>query len=83
MPIDTAQKRRAVGALPHLPLGINQTPDVAKPVAWRQTAGWGYMGINPNPPPPVVPTFRDKFTLGTKESLGVTVDPTVGGWWGH
>lgn len=37
------------------------------------------------PPPSVTPVgaFRDKVTLGTKESIGITSDPTLGGWWGQ
>lgn len=37
------------------------------------------------PPPSVAVTVEghDKTTLGTKESTGITLDPTLGGWWGH
>ena len=31
--------------------------------------------------PPGGGAGRDKFTLGTKESLSVTSDPTIGGRW--
>lgn len=45
MAIDTAAKRQNVAGMPCLPLGPGVTPDAAKPVAWRQQAGWGYGGI--------------------------------------
>lgn len=37
-------------------------------------------GGTPTPPTPGVANV-DKFTLGTKESLSVTVQPTIGGSW--
>ena len=36
--------------------------------------------LDPIPNPPVVGILDDKFHLGTKESLGVTQQPTLGGW---
>lgn len=82
MPIDSALKRRSAGGVPFHVLGPGVTPDATAPVAWRVSSGWSYAGISPSPP--VTPSaLRDKFTLGTKESLGVTGMPTVGGWWGY
>ena len=45
MAIDSALKRRSAAGLPGLPLGPGVTPDAARPLAWRQSAGWGYAGI--------------------------------------
>jgi len=52
MAVDTAEKRRSVGGVPYLPLGVNVTPNVAKDVQWRQQAAWSYSGIAPAPPTP-------------------------------
>jgi hypothetical protein len=80
MAIDTATKRRSVSGIPHHPLGVGITPDVTKPAGWRATAAWGYFGITPNPPV-VGAAFVDLVTLGTKPSMGVTLEPTIGGRW--
>lgn len=41
------------------------------------------LGAGPAAPPvPTTAVASEKFTLGTKESVGVTGTPTVGGWWG-
>lgn len=54
MAIDTAQKRASAGSLfPGLP--ITQTPDAAKDQAWRQDAGWGYVGLLVSAPPAILP----------------------------
>lgn len=36
--------------------------------------------LEPIPNPPIVGVIDDKFHLGSKESLGVTNQPTLGGW---
>ncbi len=41
---------------------------------------WYKIGADPVPGTGNAPS--DKFTLGTKESLGITGVPTIGGWWG-
>jgi len=45
VPIDTAAKRRSVATVAGMPRPVGQTPDAAKGQAWRQAAGWGYLGI--------------------------------------
>ena len=45
MAIDTAAKRRSASGVGHRIGGRGVTPNAAKPVAWRQQAGWGYSGI--------------------------------------
>lgn len=82
MAIDTALKRRSAGGVPHHPLGVNVTPDVSKPVAWRATSAWSYAGIAPAPPP-VGTALRDKFSLGTKGYFDAGPDAALGGGWGH
>lgn len=45
----------------------------------------GYFAEGPGqetPPPPTAGVLQDKFTLGTKESVTVTIQPTLGGRWG-
>ena len=80
MPIDSAEKRRSAGGVGFWVVGPGVTPNVAKDAEWRQQAGWGYSGIPITPPVPGV-AMREKFTLGTKESLSVTGDPVIGGPW--
>ena len=41
---------------------------------------FSYGTLDPIPNPPIVGILDDKFHLGTKESLGVTQQPTLGGW---
>ena len=80
MAIDTAAKRRAISGIYTGLVAVGVTPSAIPDAAWRQQAGWGYSGIAVNPPV-VVSDIDDKFTLGTKESLSVTRQPTVGGRW--
>lgn len=54
MAIDSAEKRRNIAALWTGFTAVGVTPDALKGAAWRQEAGWGYMGIpaaGPAPPP--------------------------------
>lgn len=80
MAIDTAAKRMTVGGVPFLPLGVNVFPGTTGTILGRAAAAWTYANHTPTPPTPG-DTFVDKFTLGTKESLGVTGQPTIGGRW--
>lgn len=82
MAIDTAAKRKAISGIYTGLVAVGVTPNAAPDEAWRQQAGWGYSGIAVNPPPPPAETVQDKFTLGSKESMGVTPTPTIGGRWG-
>ena len=45
MAIDSAAKRRALSGVIAGLLLVGATPDVLKPIGWRQNAGWGYSGI--------------------------------------
>lgn len=45
MAIDTAAKRRAVAGLLGYVLGPGVTPSATPDAAWRQTVGYGYLGI--------------------------------------
>lgn len=45
MAIDTAAKRKAISGILSGLLLVGVTPDVLKPIGWRQNAGWGYSGI--------------------------------------
>lgn len=55
MPIDTAAKRRSAADVGFLPLTPGVTPNATKPLAWRQSVAWGYLGVptgnTPIPPP--------------------------------
>lgn len=67
MAIDTAEKRRSVAGLPHLPMGWCVTSNAAKDAEWRQQAGWGYSGIAasaPAPPPAYTPQGRFVANVG-------------------
>lgn len=50
MAIDSALKRRSIGGIPFIPLGVNVTPNASKPIAWRVSVSWSYAGITPTPP---------------------------------
>lgn len=43
--IDSAEKRRAAGGVPFLPLGPGVTPNASKDAEWRAQAGWSYSGF--------------------------------------
>jgi len=43
--IDTAEKRKAVAAIPGIPFAVSVTPNATPDQEWRQEAGWGYPGI--------------------------------------
>ncbi len=45
MPIDTAAKRRSAGGVGYWVVGPGVTPNAARPQGWRQSSGWGYLGI--------------------------------------
>ena len=45
MAIDTAEKRKAVAAIPGIPFAVSVTPNATPDQEWRQEAGWGYPGI--------------------------------------
>ena len=77
MAVDTFAKRMAVGGVPFLPLGVNVFPGTTGTTAGRAAAAWNY--VTGTPPPPAAGGQDDKFTLGTKESLSVTQQPTLGG----
>jgi hypothetical protein len=79
MPVDTFAKRMAVGGVPLSCLGPNVFPGTTNTVLGRGAAAWNYATVEP--PPPVAGDQQDKFTLGTKESLSVTSQPTIGGRW--
>ena len=50
MPIDSAAKRRNISALHAAFTIVGVTPDLLKPVDWRQAVGWGYLGVSPSDP---------------------------------
>jgi len=56
MAIDTAKKRRNISALHTAITIVGVTPDTLKPVAWRQSVGWGYLGVTPSLPPVEIPS---------------------------
>lgn len=59
MAIDTAAKRRALSGVITGFLLVGVTPDVLKPIEWRQNAGWGYSGIAADAPAaPVVAAYE-------------------------
>lgn len=63
MAIDSAKKRKGVGGIPFIPLGVNQTPNASKDGFWRQTAAWGYGGISVGPVAETgIPKFRGLLT---------------------
>jgi hypothetical protein len=45
MAIDSRAKRASIAGIITGVMPVGVTPDVAKPQAWRQSAGWGYYGI--------------------------------------
>ena len=59
MAIDSALKRRAVAGISNY-IHPSVTPDVTKPVGWRQSVAWGYLGISPITP--VVSAFWNAMT---------------------
>ncbi len=60
MSIDTAAKRRNISGLMAGISIVGVTPDSAKPLAWRQQAGWGYSGV-PVGAPVVVVTIKTNY----------------------
>lgn len=50
MALDTPLKRRSGSAVGRRAPGAGVTPDALMPVAWRQSAAWGYAGIAPAAP---------------------------------
>lgn len=60
---------------PMLPAGSFRGP---QPLAPRLPAG---ILVDASVPVVLTGAFRDKFTIGTKESLSVTGDPVIGGPW--
>ncbi len=82
MAIDSAEKRRAAGGTPAIPLTPGVTPNVAKPAAWRAQSGWDYAYAGT--PPPSGGTGRDRVSLGVVDALATGPDPALGGnAWGH
>jgi hypothetical protein len=80
MAIDTRSKRASIlglisGTALTLPLsdGVISQGD-------RQHVALTYAGLTAGVPPVVVAGGPDVIHLGTKESLGVTSHPTIGGW---
>ena len=47
MPIDSAAKRRNISGLYTAITIVGVTPNPVKDIDWRQSAGWGYLGISP------------------------------------
>lgn len=78
MPIDTLGKRMAAAGVPFLPLGVNVEPGSLATTLGRAATAWSYLVVAVPPTPGT--SRRDTITLGTKESLAVTPDPTLGGW---
>lgn len=78
MAIDTAAKRRAAGGVAFLPVGPGVTPNVAKPVTWRQQAAWSYSGIAPFTPA-TGSNGENLIALAPKNTIGVVQQPTLGG----
>jgi hypothetical protein len=79
MAIDTAEKRRSAAGVAFWVVGPGVTPNLAKDVEWRAESAWSYSGVAPAPPVPGAGAVDELFTLGTKESLSVTQQPTLGG----
>lgn len=46
MAIDSAAKRRSAAVVAMVWMAPGITPNATKPVAWRQSVGWGYQGID-------------------------------------
>ena len=78
MAIDTAAKRRSASGILTGIVSVAQTPDAAQPVAWRQNAGWGYVGIPATPIPPGSGVLLDATILGGAGTWG-TPPGTLGG----
>ena len=78
MAVDTFAKRMAVSGVPLATLGPGVFPGTTGTPQGRGAAAWNYTPVAFAPP---AVTGREKFTLGTKESMDVTVDPTLGGRW--
>ena len=51
MAVDSALKRKSISGVGWLIPGV--TPNVAKPLVWRQASGWSYNGISVGAPPAV------------------------------
>jgi len=47
MPIDNAEKRKAVAGIITGVLPVSVTPNASQDKEWRTQAGWGYSGIPP------------------------------------
>jgi len=77
MPVDSLTKRRAVAHIKRPGNGV--TPGSTGTTLGRSAIAWSYSPAAPIPPPPGTGAHREKFTLGTKESLSVTGEPTLGG----
>lgn len=81
MAINNAEKRRSISGIAMQPWAApGVTPNILKDAQWRAQSAWSYSGLIPDPPVGGV-IGPDKITLGTKESLGITVYPTVGSRW--
>lgn len=80
MAIDTFAKRMVVAGVPMSALGPNVFPGTTSTILGRTAAAWNYSNFTPTPPAGGN-SNTDKFTVGTKESLGVTGQPTIGGPW--
>ena len=79
MAVDSFAKRMTVAGVPMSALGPNVFPGTTGTALGRGAAAWNYLTSAPTPP--AAGLLRDKFTLGTKESLSVTNDPVLGGPW--
>lgn len=68
MAIDTALKRRSAGAVGRRAPGAGVTPDALKPVAWRQSAAWGYAGIAPAAPAAAASTESGSIRISVAQA---------------
>lgn len=78
MAIDTAAKRRAISGIYTGSIVVGVTPSV-QDAAWRQSAGWGYLGIPVNPPVPPVAGGDTHLNLGHLRSSRISHSPNLGG----
>lgn len=77
MAIDTAAKRRSAAGIPALPLGPGVTPDASPGQAWRQSAGWGYVGILAGEPVVFVPaTYTATVYVNITPTISTRVNPS-------
>lgn len=60
MAIDSAPKRKSLVTISFYPCGPGVSPDATPDQAWRQAAGYGYVGILAGAQ---VATLQDSFTV--------------------